>query len=400
VKNILSILLLFISSLAFGQSVVTGKVISNADKKPVPYASVFLSNSVVGAQSADDGSFTLNNVKNGQYDLVISFIGFESHHQTITVNGANLDLGIIQISPKSTTLKEVKITNDPNREHNLATFEREFLGQSDNAQQCQILNPDVINISYDANGRNLTASSDDFIIIENKALGYKVHYQLNKFLKDDANRMLYYEGSVLFEAMKGRPGQEKRWQKNRMAVYLGSDMHFLRSIFANRVNEEGFRVMKLIRKPNPNRPPDSMIRAKLLLFATNKQKPGWADSADTWRKKERLPKKTEYLIKTPLTINDFVLRTDNRSMLALQYTDHLYVIYTRKKVNNTYNSVFQQPDMADYPTTVISLNKKYAVFDSNGVFIDPNSTVDEGAWGLNRVADLLPVDYVPDVIVK
>lgn len=369
-------------------------MINAADKKPVPYASVFLSNSVVGARTNDDGTFSLTNVRPGQYDLVISFIGFETHHQTIIAENGTLALTDIAIIPKTTQLKEVTIgPPDPHRNENLDIFIKAFLGRSANAAQCKIVNPDAINISFDAGTRILSASSDEFLIIENKALGYKVHYQLNKFSKDYLNNFTYYEGSVLFEDIAGKPSQHKKWLKNRLEDYKGSDMHFLRSIFADRLTEEGFRTLKLIRKPNPARPPDSQIRAKLRYFALRSH----SDSLSVWQAKLRLPKMAEYLVKTPMPINNFVKRTDHPNMLALQYADYLYIIYTKKPDQGNNGQVYQPIDMPTYPTSIIGLNTTYAAFDSNGVFIDPTATTYEGEWTNHGVADLLPVDYDPAV---
>lgn len=392
----MTLLLLLLPAYLYAQYTITGKVINASDKTPVPFASVFLSNSLVGGKTADDGSFTLNNVKAGQYDMVISFIGFETHHQIITITGSNLALGNIEITPKSTQLKEVTIGADLNRERNIESFLQEFLGRSENAQNCKILNPELINISFDNTTRVLEASSDDFLIIENKALGYKIRYQLNKFTKDYRSNMLYYEGSVLFENLPGKPAQQRRWEKNRLEVYKGSDMHFLRSIFADKLDAEGFKVLRLIRKPNPARPADSLILVKIRTFRLfDKKHPEWVDSADYWRKKQQLPKQVEYLVKQPRPLNDYVAHTDVNTMLALRFTDYLYVIYTKRHDSGSNGQLYHPVDVPDYPTSVISLNKAYAIFDSNGIFLDPTSFTYEGAWGLSRVADLLPVDYEP-----
>ncbi|MEO6520175.1 MAG: carboxypeptidase-like regulatory domain-containing protein [Mucilaginibacter sp.] len=389
--------LLFIPSLVIAQSTITGKVLNASDKTPVPFASVFLSNSLVGAKTNDDGSFTLNNVKAGQYDLVISFIGFETHHQTVTVSNNVLALPDILITPKNTTLKEVTIgPPDPKRDQNLQVFINEFLGHSVNAQNCTIKNTDDINLSYNAHARILSASSDDFLIIENKALGYIVKYQLGKFIKNYAQGFLYYEGSVLFEEMKGKPAQQKRWLKARQQVYKGSDMHFFRSIYGNNLQEQGFKVLRLIRKTNPARPPDSLIRAKLRLYGPfSKAQPGWADSAKVWSAKYKLPKALEYLVSKPMPIADYVIQTDNKAILALKYTDYLYVIYTKRSNADNNGSIYHPLDMPTYPSTIIGLNLPYAVFDSNGILGNPTSTTVEGDWAGHGVADLLPVDYEP-----
>ena len=131
-------------------------------------------------------------------------------------------------------------------------FKSLFLGYSPYTDQCKILNPDVINIDYDKSTRTLTATSSDFIEIENRALGYKIKYLLSSFSNDEKERMLYFEGSALFEELKGTKHQERAWQKNRLDVYKGSSMHFLRSLVSNDIYEQGFKVLRLVRKINPD----------------------------------------------------------------------------------------------------------------------------------------------------
>ncbi len=79
---------------------ITGRVVNSSDKKPVANASVFLSNSAVGAKTADDGTFKLNNAKPGKYDMIVSFVGFETYRQTITVNDKDIALPDIEIKKR------------------------------------------------------------------------------------------------------------------------------------------------------------------------------------------------------------------------------------------------------------------------------------------------------------
>ena len=60
----------------FAQFTISGRILNQADTKPVANASVFLSNSTIGAKTSVDGSFILHNVKPGK-STVISIIGFK-----------------------------------------------------------------------------------------------------------------------------------------------------------------------------------------------------------------------------------------------------------------------------------------------------------------------------------
>ena len=56
---------------------ITGKITRADSKGAVAHASVFLSNSSFGTSSNDDGNYTLNNVRPGQYTLVVTAIGYD-----------------------------------------------------------------------------------------------------------------------------------------------------------------------------------------------------------------------------------------------------------------------------------------------------------------------------------
>jgi hypothetical protein len=401
VKKVVSILLFFMPFVAIAQVIITGKVINAADNNPLPNVSVFLSNATVGTTTNAGGNFTLSNVKPGRYDLVVSIIGYETHHQDIAVANADLNLPDITIVVKNNVMSEVKIgPPDPNYDIDFQVFKEEFLGRTENAKRCTIVNPEVIALNYNAKKKLLSASSDGFIIIKNQALGYRIHYQLTQFTKDYTGQIVYYEGSVLFEEMKGRPSEQRKWERNRLAAYNGSSMHFLRSIISNQVTENGFKVLRLIRKPNTARPSDSLIRAKLRKFGlVTASHPEYRDSVNFWAEKSRLPKVNQYLITQTLNIADYTKPTGNADLFALAFADFPYIIYTKKRAPDD-NAAYHPLSEADYPSTIITITKTNAVFDRNGIFTDPSSTIMEGAWGLSAVADLLPVDYEPPVKKK
>lgn len=393
-RRVLFLLLLF-PAVSFCQISITGQVNDVTTKKGVENASVILSNTATGSRTAADGSFRLKNVRSGQYDLVVSILGYETYHQTVTVLDANLSLIQIELLPKSIALHEVNIKPDPNWVRNYEVFKEEFLGSAPAAKMCKILNPQVIDLQYDVNEKTLSAASNEFIEIENKALGYKVKYLLSEFSKDYEKGMLYYEGSVLFENLKAGMGQQKRWQKAREKAYYGSVAHFLKSSLHQQGAEQGFKALQLIRKPNAQRPPEELIQSKFVQF--RKSLPAtWAmDSISKWSKQKQLPKTLSYLVKTPLNTHQLINRTDQKGIHALSFSDCLYVMYTKAHDENTNQLSFHPPDMPDYQTTIVNFASKYAFFDDNGTVLNPTALIFEGHWGTSRVSGLLPVDFEP-----
>ncbi|HTE00556.1 MAG TPA: carboxypeptidase-like regulatory domain-containing protein [Mucilaginibacter sp.] len=358
IKHLLLILWL-LPITAMGQYHISGRVTDSTDKKPMAYVSVFLSNAIAGTKTNDDGTYTITNVRGGQYELVVSVVGYATYRQTIMVNN-NLALPDIAITPKAIALNEVKIRPDPNWAQHYDMFRREFLGNSENATHCKILNPKVLNFSYDDMTSELTASSSDFVEIENKALGYKVKYLLSNFTKVYNTGFLYFEGSAAFEELQGKKSAIKTWQKNRLTAYLGSSMHFLRAVIAAKVEANGFKVKRLIRKPNPD------------------YKGGPSN------------KYIETLVTTPLAPGEYAMLTHIKDQYALAFKDCLYIMYDKKPDNGGDTELYPQ-----YLTSTITFEEPYTYFDNNGIIINPQSAIFEGSWGHSRMAELLPVDYEP-----
>jgi len=66
-----------------------------------------------------------------------------------------------------------------------------------------------------------------------------------------------------------------------------------------------------------------------------------------------------------------------------------------------FKDIYHPLDLPNYQTSVITLYKPYALFDMNGSVISSHSTLFEGTWAKNKIAELLPVDYVPgELIIK
>lgn len=336
IKKVILYIILLWPLCGLAQSTITGRVLSESDKKPVANASIFLSNASVGTKTTNEGTFILSHARPGKYDLVISIIGFEKYSQTIIISNNNISLPDIYISPKTIALQEVKIKfkNDPNRQRNYQWFKEAFLGQSPLASECKILNPQVLDMAYDEANSTLTASSYDFLEIENQALGYRIKYLLNNFIKDSRNKdaqKVHFDGSVLFEEMKGTPQQQQRWQKLRLQVYEGSMMHFLRSAIGNRLDAEGFRVLQYANAINPKRPPDNVINEKMALYrklATGNK--NYNDSVYVWAKKAKLPKTYRTLMHWSLKPEEFISSTAQPNIFAFGCdSDALHITYNK-----------------------------------------------------------------------
>ena len=115
IKKLWSILLLLAVSASLWAAQVTGKVIDNGTKQAIDFANV----SVIKAETGDGvpvtgtitdatGSFTLE-LKDGQYTLVVSFMGYSEQRKEITVAGKELNVGRIALREDSKMLQDVEV---------------------------------------------------------------------------------------------------------------------------------------------------------------------------------------------------------------------------------------------------------------------------------------------------
>ncbi|RYE29683.1 MAG: carboxypeptidase-like regulatory domain-containing protein [Sphingobacteriaceae bacterium] len=384
------LIILFPASLLAQSGTVSGKVTTIDSKAPLAKASVFLSNATFGTVTADDGTFTLNNVKPGQYDLVVSVIGYETFTQSILISQKPLQLQI-EMVPKMIQMKEVVITTNANWKRNYALFVKNFIGTSANAKLCKVVNPRVVNLVYRKKTQTLEASTDEFLVVENRALGYKVRFLVHHFESSTLSNEIRYSGQVLFEELKGSKSQQEKWKLKRQQAYYGSSLQFFRSLSHQDLQEQGFVLYQLQRKPNPKRLPEVLLRQKITQFSKSNNQ----DSVNYWNEMAQQPRYLENLIQAPLKPEDLVFRTDQSGLYALAFPDYLYVVYTKKRDDKIFNDIYRPLWMENYAVSVISLFKKYALFDLNGVVVSAESTLFEGDWANDKLAELVPVDYTP-----
>src|SRR5262249_11809230 len=99
VSALFAILVLSASPVLAQQAgVISGKITEKGGKEPVPYANVILLGTRLGAQTGDDGSFTIRNVPTGSYQVKVMALGYDPVQHPVAVNAGqitnvNVDLG-------------------------------------------------------------------------------------------------------------------------------------------------------------------------------------------------------------------------------------------------------------------------------------------------------------------
>lgn len=115
----LSIILgaLFLSTSLLAANKITGKIIDESNNQHIEYANVSLltqdSTFITGAATDNGGSFLLKEVKDGDYILCISCVGYEHSYLSIRNLQNNLALGELPLSPDNVVLEGVTVTASP-----------------------------------------------------------------------------------------------------------------------------------------------------------------------------------------------------------------------------------------------------------------------------------------------
>jgi hypothetical protein len=379
---------------------VTGRVTDAATREPLVGANVFLASTTRGAITARDGHYFITNIPLGAYELVVSLMGYEAQKTVVKFSetkNRNFDFAM---RPKVLTGEEVTVIGEVPKEwkNNLKIFERVFLGMKEFkpfANECKILNPEILDFTYDRAAGNFQAFARAPLHFVNHALGYEINFIVTQFNAHLVNDNIYsvqtvqapggYMGAeykkgslqctgvVQYKPLAPSNDSEKeKWEKNRLITYNGCLRHFLKTLCEGRLKEEGFRI-----------------------YGTTKfmEKYDYSVKADTLLKPDVLP-----------------------SQRILAFPNFLKVVYAKEKDEMQYQSnmqmlgqrIFSSDESRDeeirnitaYFSKQISWlrisNGTGVVISTSGLKVPGGASLGAaGYWGLETASEWLPTDYTP-----
>lgn len=356
-KTFVVLLLVAFHSLAFAQQkefTILGKVIDSASRLPLNKGSVFCMNTTYGTITNEEGLFFMR-LPYGGYDLVVSYTGYEKHVVRISGNLASTDTLQIALIKEDKSLTEVAVVASNEVADGLAKygsfFTQHFIGTTPNAEQCTIMNPEVLHFFYTKKRNRLKVTAKEDIIINNQALGYTIRYQLDSFSYDYNTNMSQYTGYPFFQEMDSTDAVKTAWVKNRARTYLGSRLHFMRSFYDSIVTAEGFIVEKM--------DDDSKsVKASVInnLYDSSLY---FADSNDVsinWQGRYRISYKT---------------------------------VFPEKK----FLQEFKLPLNSRMQVTLLDIGADGFVIEQNGYFYEQYDVINTGYWAWKKLAEQLPYDY-------
>ncbi|UTA67371.1 carboxypeptidase-like regulatory domain-containing protein [Emticicia sp. 21SJ11W-3] len=391
--------------LSLGQLNIEGRVIDASDKKPLPFANVFISNTTKGQQTDDKGRFKLYNVPGGTIDLVISFVGYRTFSLQIKADTLKRPL-LLLLQPDAIELQGVtiKTVKDGYKKY-IHLFQDGFMGKTLFSAACKLKNPKALSFRLSNDDSELIIKADEPLIIENKELGYVIKYQLEDFSYHLRQQYVSFYGYPFFEEMQTKSNKKKKeWIENRNRAYYGSTQHFFKALVDKRLVEEGYTMHKLIREQKKTflvpMFPEKRDSLGNIVTEASKEKI-IIDSADVKLRADhtlsKLPtssfaRHVQYLVRTPLKESEVI--SPSEDIYKIDFSNHIYVVYSKEYEEPQFLSAGQK----NIPqVSILSMLEPPALVEKNGHLINPLSIIFEGRWGNEKIGELLPLDYVPEL---
>ena len=386
----------------YSERKVQGRVVDAATGAPLLYANVFIQNSTQGDASDLEGEFLIEDVPSTAFNLVVSYVGYKS--KTIQFNNnqelegrkfiVELELDPIALETISVTTKAMRRQQFRNQRRLYQRFEREFLGGSENAEKCRIINPNILQFEVLDSLDNYRVTAKDILIIENNALGYRVDYLLEEFRFENGLKMNLGKAKYSDLETKSRRRYSK-WEVERDRAYYGSPQHFLKSLIEGELTEEGFiiNVVQYDSITSEYTTPLNPLPVKEILTV------------------ESTPLKDLYTLKANSNIevtyrgeyedSDYKkLYRSNSKGGNYRYTDRK----VRSSIALTDNAILSSyqvfgldvTDVDLFQKSIIFFNEKEILIAYPGQFLDPRNVLLAGWWRWGAFSDWLPINYSPN----
>jgi hypothetical protein len=178
-----------------------------------------------------------------------------------------------------------------------------------------------------------------------------------------------------------------------MNAFDGSLLHFFRSIYQNKVAEEGFIINKVVKIPNPKYPTEEELNM-VKDFMQMTKKSGTIkipeDISDILKRKNKETPFALALTKSKIPDTDYTKR--NGSKVLFSFEDMLQVNYQKYFYENKGKEFIK----TNIPVSLSSyLHSEGETFEisKEGNITDPDLLINEGDFSKNKIENMLPLDY-------
>ena len=349
-------LLLFVLSAGAQQpqhATLTGRVLDDSTSAPLANVNVYIANTTLGGNTDEHGVFEIRTIPVGIYDIVASRIGYSFHTFRASLQEPRKRDFEVRLKPINVQMNEMVVSaSDPTEWRiQLQKFNELFLGTTQNARECRIANPEVLD--FKSEGANVfQATACQPLQIDNVALGYHLEFFLKSFRMEDD--IMVFEGLPKFTELKSSsPKEGEQRRKNRMRAFRGSMRHFLVALFKKDLNRSGYSIFHL----------DFLQLGRV---SSNRKL---------------------------LTEDDILSTSPTPTQKALRFSGFLEVEYWGE-VENGYNLL--QKAGTTGQVSWLALNYFSVGINDRGYINEAFPTKVHGYWSWRRVGDMLPLDFEPE----
>jgi len=348
------------------QRVLVGNVTDSKTNESIQFASIYINNTSNSTETDSTGKYQLRNVFNhqrgGSVEIVVSSLGYTTFRQKILDKLQDTIMLNIALFASPQTISEVSVKGKRDQKwlRQYKKFESAFVGVNQNARATKILNPWVIDFEGDISA--FSASAQTIIEIENKPLGYKIFFELQRFSFSPTQSS--FSGLARFEKFKiTDEKQKKKLEENRQKAYEGSERHFFKALAQQRLKQEGFVVYEV----NPN-----------------------------YNEKTSFSHLSPQLGKRLFPFNDTSAIKMGRfpSSKEIMAPNELEILNT-----NSINRIGTYQD-APFPVSWLRIKGGKAEVTTTGLLFDTNSAEWAGDIAERRIANMLPLDYEPEPLME
>jgi len=282
-KYIASLFLLFLMSLQtidaqqtvkLQDRYVSGRITDAENGEPIIGASVFIAGTTVGAFTDAHGSYRLKIPGEGNYRLVVSHVGYQSVFNDIEPGNISI---VFNASLNTNEIEGVTVSARVKfRSRDINLFWRTILGKPPSKKGIHVVNPEDVFYYYNSETRMLKVTCRVPLHIINNETGYHVQLVLDHFTHNYNTNISSWSYQPMFSELE--PGNNKQkiiWESNRIKIHRVSLFNFIKSMYNNRLSENGFLLTYSTNLHHPDVKPetflsiDSVDGAKMLHIPTD-----------------------------------------------------------------------------------------------------------------------------------
>lgn len=358
---------LLVSLPAYSQINIVGRVVDEKNNQPLEAVSVFFNNTTVGSYTNADGDFHFENIRMLNTEMVIYSPGYELLVYKPSASQIEGKRILFKLQEKVPAAAAKLPLQGRERSIFIDAFRKFFLGVTDEANNCKILNESSIYITTAETDSSFYICADTSLVIENQLLGYRIIYNLEEFWYDYPTGKNHFSGYARYQEM----GSNTRWMKRRDKCYYGSTLHFFRSLANHDLYQQGYGIFLV--------------------------KPG-NDSAALKKQETNINVLSAYANETIIqAAPQEILFIDSTNEMSINVEGTLLVQYNKNPLSKAFlvTNGFMDDLYAKGVESYIQFKKSPVGINYKGVLDDYTNIEYTGYWIYEKVANRLPLDFQP-----